>query len=86
MVEIVDLDLLGDTDVNGVTIGSTEYAFLLNLEYIKSAEALKTYRLYEPKVKIFEDADTDELVISIRAVVGADHYYAEYGVVGIQGS
>lgn len=85
MVELNSLDLIGDTDYSGVAIGTDLMWFVTNPEYIKKAEALKTYRLYEPRIKTIEDQKTDEMITSIRAVVGADHYYAEYGIVGHSG-
>lgn len=86
MVELTDIDLLGDTGSDGAVIGNTDNAFLLNLEYLNTNESFVTYTLYTPHLKTFEDQDTDELVTGIRAAVGVDHVYAELGCVGIVGA
>lgn len=85
LVEIVVLDLLGDTDENGAAIGTDEMFFVSNPYYVRTAKALRTYRLYSPVVKTFQNQVTDEFNTSIRAVVGVDHYGAEYGIVGSTG-
>ena len=87
IVELVILNLLGQPDsLTWANIGSADNAFLTNPDYLKKAQAFRTYRLYNPRVKSFENMETDELQTSIRAIVGVDHYGAELGIVGIQWS
>jgi hypothetical protein len=84
LVELVVCDLLGDLDYAGATIGGDDNWFVLNPTMIRKTKALRTYKLYSPRVKNWEDNETDMLNVSIRAVVGADHYSAELAVVGCQ--
>lgn len=85
-VTLVQLDLLGQPDYTGTAIGSADNAFLMNREYIKQTKALRTYNLYAPKVKNYDNNETDEISTSFRWVFGMDHYGAELGIVWIQGS
>lgn len=82
LVEIVVVDLLGDADYNGNTIGADDNWFLLNPTLLKKTKALRTYKLYTPRIKSWENDETDEMNVSIRAVIGCDHYGAEYGIIG----
>jgi len=82
LVEIVVVDLLGDADYAGNTIGSDDYWFVGNPTLLRKTKALRTYRLYSPRIKTWENDETDEINTSIRAVIGCDHYGAEYGIVG----
>jgi len=82
LVQIEVCDLLGDLDYNGVTIGSDDMWFLINPTMMKKTKALRTYRLYEPRIKQWENDETDEMNTSIRAIIGCDHHGAEYCVVG----
>lgn len=82
LVSLEVCDLLGDADYSGATIGSDDMWFLINPTVMKKTKALRTYRLYSPRIKTWENNETDELNTSIRAVIGCDHYSAEYCVVG----
>lgn len=82
LVQIVVVDLLGDADYNGTTIGGNDYWFVMNPTYLKKAKALRKYELYSPRIKSWENDETDEMNTSLRAVVGVDHYSAELGIVG----
>lgn len=82
LVSIEVCDLLGDTDYAGNTIGSDDMWFVINPTIAKKTKALRTYRLYSPRIKTWENDETDELNTSVRAVIGCDHYSAEYCVVG----
>ena len=84
LVEITVLPLLGEPDADGVTIGTSDYWFVINVGAAKRLKALKQYRLYTPHMKTYEDNKTDVYVTSLRAVVGADAYGAELVVVGCQ--
>lgn len=77
IVKIEVVDLLGDLDAAGNTIGGDDYWFVANPTYLRFAKALRTYRLYEPRIKTYENEPTDEIMTAIRAVVGADHYNAQ---------
>jgi hypothetical protein len=85
-IEIVQLDSLGQPDYQGNLIGTSDMAFLMNPEYITQAKALRSYNLYAPKVKTYDNDETDEMSTSFRGVFGMDHYGAELGIVGIFGS
>jgi hypothetical protein len=84
MVKIEVVHLLGDNDYKGATIGGDDFWFVANPTYLSFAKALRTYRLYEPRIKTYENDATDEMMTSIRAVIGADAYAAELGIVGAQ--
>lgn len=85
-IEIVQLDLLGQPDYNGTVIGSADNAFLMNPEYIQQTKALRAYNVYAPKVKTYDNDETDEMSTSFRGIFGMDHYGAELGIVGIVGA
>lgn len=85
-VRVIQLDMLGQPDYNGVTIGTADQAFLMNPEYIMQAKALRTYNVYAPKVKTYDNDETDEMSTSFRGIFGMDHYGAEIGLVGIVGA
>lgn len=84
LVELVILDLLGDADVDGNIIGTDDMVFLSNPMYVNEAKALRCANLYEPRLKVWENDETDVMNTSIRAIIGAGHYDAEFGIVWAQ--
>jgi len=83
LVKLVVLDLLGDLDVDGNVIGNDEMTFLSNPTYIKKARAIRKANLYAPRVKNYENDETDVMSTSIRAIIGTGHFDAEFGVIGM---
>ena len=86
LVQVIVIDLLGDVDADGNTIGSNDMWFLTNPTAIKKMEAIRCAELYTPRVKTWENDETDEINTSIRAIVGANHYDAEFAIVGSTGA
>lgn len=85
LVKVEVLDLLGDSDSDGVTIGTNEMFFVANMEMVTKLQALRCANLYSPRVKTWENDETDELNTNIRAIVGADHFDLEFAMVGSTG-
>ena len=83
LVMLIELDLLWDDDVDGDVIGTNEMAFLTNPTYIKEGKAVRNAMLYQPRVKNFENDETDVMSTSIRAIIGVWHFDAEFGVIGM---
>lgn len=81
LVQVVPLDLLGDTDSNGVAIGTDNMWFVANPMAVRKMKALRCANLYAPRIKNYENDETDEMNTSIRAIVGAGHYDAEFAIV-----
>lgn len=90
MVEIVELPSIGDITETaygyGSTLGAATYWFVTNPFVIDRLGAMKKFEDYAPRMKNYEKNDNDTYVVDIRANVGVDHYYAEAGVVGSQGT
>ena len=84
LVQVVPLDLLGDTDANGDLIGTDNMIFLSNPMAVKKMKTLRCANLYSPRVKVWENEETEELNTSIRAIVWASHFDAEFSIVGSQ--
>ena len=82
LVEVVVLDLLWDTDSNGDAIGTDEMFFVANPKYIRKAKALRCANLYSPRIKTWENDETDEMNTSIRAIVGAGSFDLEFWMIG----
>lgn len=85
LVQIVVLDLLGDTDADGNIIGTTDMWFVSNPTAVKKMKALRCANLYAPMLKKYMNDETDEINTSIRAIVGAGHYDLEFAMVGSTG-
>ena len=86
MVKVVVLDLLWDTDSNGTVIWADAYWFLANTDTVTKMKSLRCATLYSPRIKSWENDETDEMNTSIRAVVWAWHFDAEFTIVGSIGS
>lgn len=86
LVQVVAVDLFGDTDADGNTIGTDNNWFLANPMAVKKMKALRCANLYSPRIKNFENDETDEINTSIRAIVGAGHYDAEFTIVWSAGT
>jgi hypothetical protein len=84
MIELVVVPMIGESDSSGIAMGTTDYYFVINTGAVKLLKTLKTYRLYNPHIKTYEDNKTDSYVTSLRAIVGADTYGAELTVTGCQ--
>lgn len=82
IVELVVLDLLGQADYAGTTIGTTDYIFVTNSGSLKQAQAIRTYRLYPLTIESWKNMDTKVLTTDGRASIGVDHYGAELYVAG----
>ena len=82
MVKVVVIDLLWDTDSEGNVIGTTDMFFVANMEMVKKLQGLRCANLYAPRMKTWENDETDELNTSIRAIVWADHFDLEFACVG----
>lgn len=85
LVQVVVIDLLGDVDADGNTIGTDEMFFVANPTAVRKMKALRCANLYEPLVKKWMNDETDEINTSIRAIVGAGHFDAEFAIVGSTG-
>jgi len=80
------MEKLGDYDKDGTLIGTDVMWFLANKPALKEAEAFKFIRLYSPIVKQYMNDETDQSIVDIRNGFAADHYGAEYFVVGSTGA
>ena len=81
MVKIVVLDLLGDTDVDGVAIWTDEMFFVTNPKAVKDMKAVRCANLYPPRVKTYENDATDEIHTGIRAILGVWVYDWEFSII-----
>jgi len=84
LVQVVVLDLLGDTDSEWNTIGTDNMIFLSNPMAIRKMKSLRCASLYSPRIKTWENDETEELNTSIRAIVWASHFDLEFAMVGSQ--
>lgn len=82
IVEIVVIDLLGQVDYNGDTIGTTDYIFVTNSGALKQSGAFKAYRLYPLTIESWTNMDTKVLTTDGRGAIGTDHYGLELFVAG----
>ena len=82
IVELVVLDLLGQPDYAGTTIGTTDYIFVTNSGSLKQSKSIKTYRLYPLTIESWVNMDTKVLTTDARAAIGVDHYGAELYIAG----
>lgn len=85
IVELVVLDLLGDADVDGNLIGTDDMIFVSNADMVREAKAFRSAMLYAPRIKNYENDETDVISTSIRAIIGTGHYDAEFYVTGATG-
>lgn len=81
LVQVVAIDLLWDLDVDGNTIWNDDMWFVSNPTAIKKLKAFKDAQLYTPKIKTWENNETDEISTSIRAIIWTWHYDAEFAIV-----
>ncbi|MCP4522161.1 MAG: hypothetical protein GY827_10795 [Cytophagales bacterium] len=85
IVNLKVMDNLGDfNEETQAIIGGADadnMFFVTNPKYLEQEKALRCYELYSPKVKTWMNNDTDEIFTSLKCSFGADHYYAEYGMV-----
>jgi len=86
MVRIEECALFGTYDANGVIIGNTTAAYLMNPVYLREAEALKTYSIKPLTVVTDEVKDPRSFVAIGEMLFGADHYGAELGIVKLTGA
>jgi len=82
LVEVVVLDLLGDTDTDGNTIGTDSMFFVTNPKAVRDMKAFRSASLYSARVKTFENDETDVMSTSIRAIIWVGAYDAEFCVTG----
>lgn len=80
-IKVEVLDLLGDTDSEWNAIGTNEMFFVVNTEMVQKLQALRCANLYAPRIKTWENDETDEMNTSIRAIVWADHFDFEFAAV-----
>jgi hypothetical protein len=59
---------------------------LINKPQLQKTKALKVVDLYLPQVKIYEENDTDNMIVDIRTGFAVDHYGAQYFMYGSQGT
>ena len=81
MVKVEECAILGTYDADGVMIGNTTAAYLMNPVYLREAEALKTYSIKPLTVVTDENKDPESYVAIWTMLFGADHYGAELGIV-----
>lgn len=84
-IKLVELELLGDIDKNGNTIGSETMWFLRNPRYVQKTKCFKCVKLYNPRIKNYSNDDTDAQIVDIRIGYAVDHYGAECGIFGSLG-
>lgn len=82
LVQVVAIDLLWDLDVDWNVIGNDDMWFVSNPMAVRKLEAFKCAQLYPPRIKTWENDETDEVNTSIRAIIGTGHYDAEFAIVG----
>lgn len=90
LVEICELANLGDVVEAeygyGNTLGAQTNRFVMNPFVIDKQQSLRKFEDYAPVMKNYYVQDNDNYVVDIRANIGVDHYYAEAGLVGSQGT
>ena len=91
LVEIVEMPNIGDLVAEtaygyGSTLGAQTNWFVMNPFVIDKQQSLKAFQNYAPVMKNYQKRDNDIYVVDIRANYGVDHFYAETGIVGSQGT
>jgi hypothetical protein len=77
MVEIVELDWLGQRDKFGNPLGSDDYWFVANPSYERQTNAFKIIKLQEPTMSTYVVNDTKNRVMDLTFDFAVDHYFAE---------
>lgn len=85
-IVVEELPTLGTYDADGVIIGDTVAAYLMNPAYLNEAEALRCYTIHEMSVVTDEVKDPRQLVALGELAYGADHYGAEVGIIKMTGA
>lgn len=84
-IVVEELATLGTYDADGVIIGDTVAAYLMNPAYLTEAEALRCYTVHDMSVVTDEVKDPRQFVALGELAYGADHYGAEVGIVKLTG-
>lgn len=84
-VELVILDMLGEPDENGATIGTTTQWFLMDKAYALKYKCLRMFTLWSNEVNSYYDNKTKAYVVDLTTGLGFDHYGAHQCTVGYIG-
>ncbi len=76
-VRLTVVDMLGEPDENGVTIGNDAMWFLMNKEYALRFKAFRIFRLWSNEITSWVDNETDAMYTKITTHFGVDHFNPE---------
>jgi len=76
-IELQIIDLLWQPDDKGVSIGTVNQIFVLNIEWLTQTQSLRYYRLYPLEIKSYKNEAVWTVTTDARWRIGADHYGAE---------
>lgn len=76
-VELIEVELLGQVDSDGIEIGHNDYVFLKNKEGLEQIEWLKAFRITPLKIKTYVSDETEVITTKGTGYIGVDHYGAE---------
>ena len=85
-VALMPLESILQPDANGVNIGTWNESFLLDANRLQMIKALRLIKLYDVEVDDYIDQRTKEYVVDCDLAFTVDHFGAEVGIVGFQGS
>lgn len=83
-VRLTVLDMLGESDADGVTIGGANAAtmwFLANNEYNLKFKSFRVFRLWDNAITMWKNDETDSMFTKISTHFTADHFNYE-GIMG----
>lgn len=76
-VELVVLDMLGEPDENGTTIGTATQWFLMDRAYALRYKAFRMFTLWSNEIESEYDFDTKSFAVDLTTGLGFDHYQPE---------
>jgi hypothetical protein len=82
LVKLEVLDLLGQPDYAGTTIGTANMIFVINSDLMRQTKALKLFRVYPLTIESWENKSTKVITVDGIGDIGVDHYGAELAVAG----
>lgn len=85
-VGLLVLESIGQPDSEGVAIGTGLESFLIDPERLRTTKSLRLITLYDVEVDDYIDQKTKEYVVDCDLAFTVDHFGAEVGIVGLQGS
>lgn len=77
IVELVEVNEIGELLNDGTTLGNAYNWFVINPEYIAKMKALRTFELYPTTLTSYKNDDNDDMYVSVRSSFAVDHFGAE---------